>query len=406
MIERAALTERLRVLEAVTDVELARLDLDKVLATLLRQVLELFRVDTAVVLLHDQASGQLVATAAAGLEEEVWQGVRVPMGAGFAGRVAARRQPVILDRVDSTTVVNPLLWTKHLRVLLGVPILVDDELLGVLHIGSLTARQFSDSDAELLQLVADRLALAVQIQTINAERAAARALQRSLLPGRLPAVPGLEFAARYVPGTDTGVGGDWYDVFPLSGGRLGVVVGDVAGSGLTAAVVMGRLRSALRAYALEFDDPGVVLSKLDRKANHFERQAMATIVYLVLDASHRRAHLAVAGHPPPVLAAPGRCADFVAAPVDPPIGFGLATTGRRGSTVELPEGAVLVLYTDGLVERHDRLLDDGLAQLREAVIVDSAAAVGAHIMATMVGSHPADDDVALLVIRRSPPASS
>ena len=401
MIERAALAERLRVLETVTDVELARLDVDKQLARLLEQVLELFGVDTAVVLLHEPASGELVATAALGLEEEVWQGVRVPVGQGFAGRVAALRQPVILDRVDETTVVNPLLWMKHVQVLLGVPIMASDQVLGVLHIGSMSLRRFTEHDSELLQLVADRLALTVQIHQTSSERTAAAALQRSLLPPRLPTVSGLTFAARYVPGTDTGVGGDWYDVFPLPGDRLGIVIGDVAGHGLSAAVIMGRLRSALRAYALDYADPGMVLGKLDRKAQHFEHHAMATIVYLVMDPAPQRVRLSLAGHLPPAMAAPDHSPDFLPVPVDPPIGFGLAITGRRTSTFDLPPEGVLVLYTDGLVESRDRLLDDGLAMLREAITVDPPGKVSARIMASLVGEHPAQDDVALLVLQRT-----
>src|SRR5256885_5310350 len=326
MIERPVLDERQRVLEAVTDAALVRLDLDTVLAKLLAQVLELFHVDTAVVLLHDRASGQLIATAAAGLEEEVWQGVRVPVGAGFAGRVASRRHPVVLDRVDSTTVVNPLLWMRHVQVLLGVPMLVGPELLGVLHGGSFTPREFTPADTELLQLVADRLALAVQAQISNAERTAVAVLHRSLLPARLPSVAGLEFAARYVPGTDTGVGGDWYDVFLLPGDRLGVVIGDVAGSGLNAAVVMGRLRSALRAYALESTDPGEGLRKLDRKAHHFEHPAIATVGYVVIDLTCRRAEISLPGHLPPAMVTPPRPPEFVQVPADPPIGFRLAVT--------------------------------------------------------------------------------
>jgi sigma-B regulation protein RsbU (phosphoserine phosphatase) len=401
VIERSAFTERLRVLETVTDAELARMDLDKQLTTLLEQVLELFEADTAGVLLHDAASGELIATAAAGIEEEIWQDVRVPMGEGFAGRIASSRQPVLLDQVDATTVVNPLLWKKHLQVLLGVPMLAEDELLGVLHIGSLTARRFTDQDSELLQLVADRLALAVRVHRTAADRAAATALQRSLLPPHLPTVPGLAFAARYVPGADIGVGGDWYDVFPLPDDRLGIVIGDVAGHGLAAAVIMGRLRSALRAYALDYADPGMVLGKLDRKAQHFEHHAMATIVYLIVDPSRQQARLSLAGHVPPILAAPGQPADYLALPVDPPIGFGLATAGRRTSTIDLPLHSVLVLYTDGLVEDRDRPLDDGLAMLRRAVTVASPGRVCADIMATMVSNHPAQDDIALLVLQRT-----
>jgi sigma-B regulation protein RsbU (phosphoserine phosphatase) len=403
VIDRSVLYERLQVLEAVTDAALPQLDLDKQLATLLKQVLELFGVDTAAVLLYDRASRELVATAAAGIEEEVWQGVRVPVGMGFAGRVAASRRPVILDRIDATTVVNPLLWTKHIQVLLGVPILAGHELLGVLHLGSFTPREFTDHDAELVQLVAGRLALALQQRTSAAERTAAAVLQRSLLPGHLPRVVGLEFAARYVPGTDTGVAGDWYDVFPLPGDRLGIVIGDVAGNGLSAAVIMGRLRSALRAYALEFSDPAVVLGKLDRKAHHFEHHAMTTICYAILDASRQRVHLSLAGHLPPALAIPAQPADYVDLPVDPPVGFGLAVTGRRGHILDFPPGAVLVFYTDGLVEGPTRQLDEGMAELRESITTESPDRVCANVMAAMVGTHPAHDDVALLVLRHTEP---
>lgn len=401
MIDRSASDERLQVLEAITDVGLPHQDLDSQLGTLLKQVLELFGVDTAVALLYEPEAEDLVATAAAGIEEEVWQGVRVPVGKGFAGRVAAGRHPVLLDRVDSTTVVNPLLWRKQLRTLLGVPMLIGQELLGVLHVGSLTPRRFSDHETDLLQLVADRLALAVQVHNSTAGRTAAATLQRSLIPGRLPQVPGLELAARYVPGTDTGVAGDWYDVFPLPENRLGIVIGDVAGNGLAAAVIMGRLRSALRAYALEFPDPAEVLGKLDRKAHHFEHHAMATIAYAVLELSHHHVRLALAGHPPPALATPTQPADYLAVPPDPPIGFGLAITGRRTHTIDLPPGAVLIFYTDGLVEAPTGQLDDGMALLRQAITTDPPDALTANIMGTLIGTHPAHDDIALLVLRRT-----
>lgn len=393
--------ERLRVLEAVTDTALARLDLDKILMTLLEQLLDLLTVDTATVLLYDRASDQLTAAAAAGIEEEVRQGVQVPVGAGFAGHIATSRQPRILDRVDETTVVNPLLWEKRIRVLLGVPMLVHDELLGVLHVGSTTPRQFTDADIRTLQLVADRLALAVQAHTSSAERAATAALQRSLLPGHLPAMQNLEFAARYVPGGETELGGDWYDVFHLPEDRLGIVIGDVVGHGLKAAVVMGRLRSALRAYALESTDPGEVLAKLDRKATHFEHGSMATIGYAVTDASHRHWRLSLAGHLPPLMTAPNQPANFLDVPVDPPVGHGLATTHRRSAPVELPTGGVLAFYTDGLVERRDRLLDEGMALLRRTITTDSPDMVCARIMAAMIGTQPAHDDIALLIVRHN-----
>jgi putative methionine-R-sulfoxide reductase with GAF domain len=269
--------ERLRGVESITDAALALLDVETMSQEMLARIRELLGVDTATVLQYDVAAEQLLATAATGIEEEVRQGVRIPFGRGFAGTIAARRQPMFVDHVDETTVLNPLLWETGLRTLLGVPMLAGGRLIGVLHVGSREQRSFTEHDVKLLQLAADRLAFATQAQTPRAERAAAAVLQRSLVPGKLPVVPGFDFAARYVPSATFGVGGDWYDVFPLPGNRVGVVIGDVSGHGLASAVVMGRLRSALRAYALDNDSPSVVLDKLDRKANHFEAGAMATV---------------------------------------------------------------------------------------------------------------------------------
>ena len=184
----------------------------------------------------------LVATAARGIEEEVRQGVRIPLGRGFAGRIAAEKRAVFLERVDHTNVLNPILRDKGIHSLLGVPLLVGGTVLGVLHVGTLCPRQFSADDTDLLQLVADRIALAVHARSTQVERAAASALQRSLLPTALPEIAGFEFAARYVPGGYGQVGGDWYDVFSLPSGSLCIVVGDVVGRGLSAAVEMGRLR--------------------------------------------------------------------------------------------------------------------------------------------------------------------
>ncbi|MFD9740115.1 PP2C family protein-serine/threonine phosphatase [Umezawaea sp. NPDC059074] len=391
---------RQRVLEAVTDGALRELELDKLLEVLLRRVRDLFAVDTATVLLTDADGGQLVATATIGLEEEIFQGVRIPVGTGFAGRVARDREPVRLDRVDPSTVVNPLLWERGLKSMVGVPMVAQGDLTGVLHIGSTAARRFGDEEVDLLLLVADRLATAAHAHRSRSARAAAAVLQESLLPSRLPTADDWELAARYVPGTDSGVGGDWYDVFHLPGGRMGLVIGDVVGNGLPAAIVMGRLRSALRAYALEFADPAEVLGKLDRKASHFEDHAMATVAYAVIDTATHRMDVALAGHLPPVLAAPGRATDFVDAPVGPPVGYDLAVTGRRSATVDVPPGALVVLYTDGLVERRDRDLDTGLETLRRTATPMPAETACVRIMAELVGDSPAPDDVALLAIRR------
>jgi putative methionine-R-sulfoxide reductase with GAF domain len=394
---------RLRVLEAITDSALRELDLDKLFDVLLAKTRELLSADTATVLLTDPGGTQLVARATVGLEEEVFQGVRVSVGSGFAGRVALTREPVQISRVDESTVVNPLLWKRGLHVLLGVPMIAEDHLVGVLHIGSTADRLFSDDEVDLLQLVADRLAVGVYAQRSRSERAAAAVLQDSLLPTRLPSTTGWGMAARYVPGADSEVGGDWYDVFELPGGRTGLVIGDVVGSGLSAAIVMGRLRSALRAYALEFDDPGTVLGKLDRKAAHFEHHTMATVAYAVVHTDSGRVDLAVAGHLPPVLAVPDADARFVDVVVDPPIGYRLAVTGRHTTTLHLPPGALVALYTDGLVERRDQDLDERLEVLRRSVTPTTPELACARIMDTLVGDHPPNDDIALLTVRHNPP---
>ena len=204
----AAAEDRLRNIQAITDAALAHLDAEDLLDELLDRVREILEVDTAAVLLLDPSGQQLVATAASGLEEEIRQGTRLPVGKGFAGRVAAEQRPVIIEDVAPANVLNPLLRDKGLRSLLGVPLVAHGSPLGVLHVGTLVPRRFTDGEVELLQLAADRAATAVQSLATRAERAAARELQRGLLPSALPAIPGVESAARYVPGAAS-VSGGW-----------------------------------------------------------------------------------------------------------------------------------------------------------------------------------------------------
>jgi sigma-B regulation protein RsbU (phosphoserine phosphatase) len=409
---QAVLADRLRDIEAVADAALSRLDEQAMLEELLDRVKTVLGADTATVLLLDRAAGMLVATAARGIEEEVLQGVRVPLGAGFAGRVAATRSPVVLDRVDHTTVRNPLLVDRRLKSLLGVPLLAGGEVIGVLHVGSLTGRSFGHDDIELLQLAAERASLAVHSMMAQDDRLAAGALHRSLLPARLPAIPGAELAARYVTGSGN-VGGDWYDVFVLPSGELGIVIGDVAGSGLEAAVIMGRMRSALRSYVLETIDPGTALRKLDRKIQYFEPDAMATVMYGVYQPETGQMRISSAGHLPPVLVAPGERAATAEIDVDLPIGVA-DDPPRTASAIEIPPGALLCFYTDGLVERRDQPLDQGIARLVAALdeVMETALAGGiaesvplaedtcATVMRSLVGNAPARDDVAILTMHR------
>jgi phosphoserine phosphatase RsbU/P len=396
---------RLRDIEAVTDAALSRLDERSLLEALLERVKNILQADTAAVLLLDEPTGQLVATAASGIEEEVRQGVRIPLGAGFAGRVAASGAPVILHTVDHTTVRNPLLVDRGIRSLLGVPLLAGGKVIGVLHVGSLGGRRFGQQDAELLQLAADRAAFALRSMMAQDDALAAVALQRSLLPTGLPAVPGLDLAARYVTGSGA-VGGDWYDVFVLPDERVGVVVGDVAGSGLAAAVIMGRMRSALRAYVLESDDPESALRLLDRKIQYFEPGAMATVLYGLYTPGTGEFRVSSAGHLPPVLAAPGELAAWLPVKPDPPIGVA-DNPRRRSATVFVPPGALLCCFTDGLVERRGQVIDEGIAILTATLgklVADpggtNAEDACVEVMRALVGNAVTRDDTAVLMLGR------
>ncbi len=397
--QKSDVEDQLRAIESVTDVELRHLDVDDLLSELLDRVASLMSVDTVAVLLVDNASQQLVARAAWGVEEEVRQGVRLPVGHGFAGPVAATRQPIALERVDSTTVTNPLLWEKGIQAILGVPLMSGDELLGVLHVGSLSERRFTKAESDLLAHVAERVAAAVQARELEVERAAARALQRSLLPSRLPDLPGFEFAARYVPAEVGGVGGDWYDAFVLPDGRLWLMVGDVAGHGLRAAVVMGRLRSALRAYALDCRTPEEVLARADRKLQFFEPGETATVLCAVLNPADGLLHLSLAGHPPPVIAPIGSPATLVEVQPGPPLGVD-SEVPRPSGTVHLPPGGALIAFTDGLVERRGKSIDDAFALLRSATQPQNAERLCFTVMDRLVGKFIPEDDIALLALRR------
>jgi serine phosphatase RsbU (regulator of sigma subunit) len=226
-------------------------------------------------------------------------------------------------------------------------------------------------------------------------------LERSLLPPSPPACPGIELATRYAAAAERTVGGDWYDVFTLPSGQLWIVVGDVAGHGLNAAVVMGRIRSALRAYTLLGLPPDQVLDLVDRKVEHFEIGTFATIVCVVADPPYDSLTIATAGHPPPVVVDPDGSASFVAVPVAPPVGTGRGA-GAPATTVPFAPGSVIALYTDGLIERRGESIDIGLERLRRAVKPGPPETVARDVMHRLLADVVPFDDVALVVGRRLP----
>jgi serine phosphatase RsbU (regulator of sigma subunit)/anti-sigma regulatory factor (Ser/Thr protein kinase) len=393
------LAERLRWLEVVTDAELAQLTVDELLDELLDRVRELMAVDTAAVLLLDPSQQFLIATVARGIEEEVHQGVRIPLGRGFAGRIAMERRWVAIEQVDHSNVLNPILHEKGIVSLLGVPLVAAGVVLGVLHVGTLARRRFTEQDAALLQMVADRAALATHSRMSQVERAAASVMQRHLLPARLPEVTGLEFASRYVPGGGGHVGGDWYDVFTLPSGTVCLVVGDVVGHGLTAAQSMSQIRSVLRSITLHTENPAEVLTRLDEHVRHFQPGTMATVLCGLLPLGADVLRMSSAGHPPPVLATTQGAASTLPIPADLPLGVA-AGHPRRHTDVPLACGSVLCLYSDGLVERRNLVIDENIEKLRETVTAQAPESVCVEVMRRLVAFATPEDDVAVLVVRR------
>ncbi|MDQ1648005.1 MAG: hypothetical protein QOG60_62 [Frankiaceae bacterium] len=239
------------------------------------------------------------------------------------------------------------------------------------------------------------------------QREVATTLQRSLLPTALPSHPGARCGARYLP-TSAGVevGGDWYDVFVLPGGDLGLAMGDVAGHDVQAAGVMGNLRSMLRAYALEGHQPGEVLTRINRFADLPHPNVMATCVYAVYAADPRTLTWASAGHLPPLLTAPDGAVQYLEADSpQPPIGA-LQECEYVDMSRLLPPGARLLLFTDGLIERRGADLDDGMDALAAAARVAPAGteALCDHVLDACLPDGTAADDVALLVMETLGPS--
>jgi serine phosphatase RsbU (regulator of sigma subunit) len=279
--------------------------------------------------------------------------------------------------------------------------------MGVLHVGSLTERDFSDDDTVLLESLSATIGKRLSDKSKDDAHLAALAFQRSLLPPAPPRIEGLDIAVRYLP-AEGDFGGDWYDIFTLPNGKTGFVMGDVEGHGLRAAVVMGRLRSALRAYALDHDDPAEVLHRLDRKLCHFEGDITATVIYAVTEPPFESVRLSIAGHPAPLMARAGdpvgHEADITA---DVMLGVDPEAT-RESHDLVLDPGSAVVFYTDGLVERADTSRPDGewwserLDLVRRAFRSEQdAETICSRITAAGLGDESVADDVAVIALRRT-----
>ena len=253
-VEAERVAEMVRGTQLLVDAALAHRTTDDILPELVERVTSVLHAAAATIYLAEEE--RLVLRASAGGSGV---GEREPLrfGEGFAGQVAESRQSM-LSHDPAADVEDPALRDLELDSLIGVPLLAEGDVTGVLVVCTAAPRRFTPDDMGLLRLAADRVALGVdRARVYERQHKIAETLQRSLLPDRLPRLPGLAAAARYLPAaTEAEVGGDWYDVIPIPGGRVGMVMGDVAGKGLAAASMVGRMRSALRAYALEGHAPG------------------------------------------------------------------------------------------------------------------------------------------------------
>jgi PAS domain S-box-containing protein len=401
--EAEAAAERQRAIGAITDAALAPLGLSDLLQELLARITDVLGVDGAAIVLEEESQGHVVVHAAGEAAAYVREHGRHQ--GGLASRVMAERRPIVVEEVstDDELADHPL--GASVSSLVGVPLLAGERPIGALEVGTLFPRAFSDSEIDLLQLAADRAALAIErVRLFERQQTIAEELQRSLLPQSLPAIPGLAMAARYLPGgAGTRVGGDWYDTVPLPGGRVALVIGDVAGRGVDAASMMGQLRSALRAYILEGSTPGLALQKLNRFMLSLSWDSMATACVLLLEPASGRLVYANAGHPPPhVLSADG-VATSLTEPLGVPLGALDAVAYDEGVSTLHP-GATLVLYTDGVVEQRDELIDRGIERLEHSLVdggpIDPEP-LCERVLRGTIGAGGSNDDVTLLVVQAS-----
>jgi PAS domain S-box-containing protein len=249
------------------------------------------------------------------------------------------------------------------------PLTIERARIGAIRVVPAAGRPFGQAERSLLSDAAERIALNVRRAELHEEEhRIALVLQRGLLPRSLPRVPGVGLTVHYeAAGVGAEVGGDWYDAFKLPGGRLGIVVGDVAGSSIRAASAMGQLRTVTRTFAVWDDgrqEPGEVLTRLNSYLLAQGEDELFTVVYAIVDPGAKQLAWAAAGHPPPLLRVPGGAASYLR------MGGGLlGIEDRAYETLSEPlvPGSDLVLYTDGLVERRGEALDEGLRRLQSAV---------------------------------------
>jgi serine phosphatase RsbU (regulator of sigma subunit) len=286
-----------------------------------------------------------------------------------------------------------------------IPLIARGVIMGTITLYRLGGSEpFTPASLSLAADLVSRAAVSIDnARLYTRERATALALQRGLLPRQLPQVPGLQLACRYVPAeTSAEIGGDWFDVIPLPQGRCALIVGDVTGHDMSAASLMGQLRTATRTLAT-FDHltPAQILTRLDQiTADLTDAETSATCIYAVHDPGTGTWDIARAGHPLPAIACPGSSTVFPSLPAGLPLGTGLGDGHYQTTRLHLPPGSTLVLYTDGLIESPAADTDTGMARLARTLQTISPLPVteACDTLLAALAPNPADD-IAILMAR-------
>ena len=397
--------QRERKLRHIMDAALLQRDLDALLEGIVEELAEAFDADRAVLLLLDHR--ELRVRASHNLTDDVVAQVHVPVGRGFAGRIAATRQPWVVDDLSTIDVVSAYLAEAGGSIA-GVPLIADGAVIGVMHVSSNQLARFGQDDLRLLEFVASRAARAIRdSQRGETDRSTAAELQRSLLPSELPAVREAQVEATYRAAVEgTTVGGDFYDVVDLGDDRWLLVVGDVSGKGPKAAALTAALRYTIRASALR-DDPlpetvHLASEALAEAVGSDELQfATALIARLAATGDGHVVDLVRAGHPPALVARGDGRIDRLE-PAGSLLGLA-ASAAAEVARVRLEPGDVLLLVTDGVTEAwpDEAEYECEVSRLADAHRDDLSAFVDA-LAESAAGRRQRADDIAILALQRVP----
>ncbi len=405
--EAEAVARTVRTLQILSDAALSHLEMGGLTAELVERAATLFQADSACLLLRDENAPGLGVLASRGVLPVAGDG-RVMLGEGTFGRLAVAREAALLvgeelPPMGAARVAAGEEEAEAIASLMVVPLVASDELLGLIVLGASAEDRFDAGHLELLTLAADRMAIAIDhVQRFAHGRQLVETLQRSLLPDRLPHHPRLELAARYLPsGLAPQIGGDWYDALELDRDRTAVMIGDVVGHGVRAATTMSELRNALRAFAVEGHSPGSALHQLDRVVHATLGPGMiATVLFLIIDASKGTVSISRAGHPPPALRTAAGEIQFLETGGTLPLGIDDRVKADEAEYRVNP-GDTLLLFTDGLVERRRESINTGFDRLRDAFTnaPSDVEELCDFILERTVTEQASHDDIAVLAVR-------